>query len=150
MNKYWIGGVVLVFTNSVLAFPCFVTVIKTACWKDYEVTVKVTDPATNRQWADASLPANGKLWARTQFECKPAQSLHFSAQFAPQIWQARANQVYPATRDWFLPEEITPEVTAWNINVCFPTDFDAVPAPLTTLDRCFCDAHAIPAIPDQN
>jgi len=145
MNKWWISLALGFFTSQLMAFPCYVTMIKQNCWKDYDVTVEITDAVLKKQLASAEVPSD-ELWTRVKFECKPEQSLSFVAQFSPAIWGGEEEKVYPAKRNWFLPSEITPGMLAWNIDICFPRDFSSVPAPVRGSSNCICDSSNIPKV----
>lgn len=130
------------------AFPCFITLLKDSCWKDYEVNVVVKDAVHDKVETKLSIPKN-QLWAREKFDCTPKEELSFIAQFSPTIWKGDENKEYAAVHDWFLPETIKPNTTAWNVNICFPKDFADVPLPPGDLINCGCSKNGVPDIPPQ-
>lgn len=135
-------------TAPVYAFPCFFTLAKDNCWTNYDVTVRVFDSVTNQTLLNIEVP-DGQSWARGQFECHTAQSLMYQATFKPIFWQADEGKKYMALRYWFLPGSIGQGVTAWEIPVCFPADFSAVPFPPEAEGSCKCDFTGIPAVKPQ-
>lgn len=135
----------LCVTTSVVAFPCHVTLIKDSCWKDYEVTVDIIDSGKDTQLTSVVVPKN-ELWARVKFECEPKQSFLFVSKFAPAFWTTDEGKVYNAKRYWSLPESILPNVTAWNMNICYPDDFSEVPLPPNANNACACSTKGIPAV----
>jgi hypothetical protein len=129
---------------SLMAFPCYLTLIKQTCWKDYALTVTMRDADKSMPITDIKIPT-GELWTRVPFDCKPQESLSFVAQFTPVIWQGDENKTYLAKRNWFLPQTVQPDILAWNIDICFPGDFTAVPAPNGSAN-CPCDKSIVTAI----
>jgi len=130
------------------AFPCFITMIKDNCWTGYNLSVDVMDVKHSQKVVTIVVP-KGKSWTRVPFECSASEELGFNAKFTPVIWEHQADKTYPGSHDWFLPDEIKPGSTAWNINVCYSSDFESVPMPPTATNHCVCDTASIPAIPPQ-
>jgi hypothetical protein len=145
MNRIGLSFLFCVFSSNLFAFPCYITLMKQNCWKGYAVSVKIADAETTKDLVTAKV-AEDAAWSRTQFACEPHQTLYFVAQYAPAIWQGEEDKTFAAKRNWFLPEKITPEVVAWNINLCFPTDFSSVPLPPNIGNDCRCDVSQIPKI----
>ncbi len=137
-----------VFSTQLYAFPCFVTLVKNTCWTDYNVTINVTNADTTAPILSATIP-QGQSWVRKKFDCQPREALSFSATFTPVIWQNEAKKIYPGGHNWFLPEAVMKDVTAWNLTICFPKEFSEVPLPPTALNNCECKTDDIPPIKPQ-
>ncbi len=131
--------------SQLFAFPCYFTLAKDSCWKNYDVQVVVTDAQTNKTIITVDVP-KGQLWARQAFSCQPAQKFIYSATFKPIFWHSEVGKTYMALRYWSLPSSISKDQSAWNIPVCFPADFSAVPFPPDANGNCKCDFTSIPAI----
>ncbi|MCL9683419.1 hypothetical protein [Legionella maioricensis] len=132
-------------SGAVWSFPCYYTLVKDSCWTKYNVSVDVIDPATTKKLLTATVPA-GKSWIRDTFDCHPAQSLVYIAQFSPVFWKSDEGKKYQGLRNWFLPGEINPGDTAWTITICYPKDFAQVPFPPEADGNCKCDLSAIPPV----
>lgn len=132
--------------NPLWAITCYYTLVKDNCWIKYNVTVDVMDAATAKVLTTVTVPA-GKLWTRQTFSCSIAQKLMYHAQFSPPIWESEKGKSYPAHDYWSLPDKINPGDSAWNVSVCYPTDFAQVPMPPEATNSCKCDFDSIPAIP---
>jgi hypothetical protein len=128
------------------AFPCYFTLVKDQCWKDYKISVDVLDTSKNSKILTAVVP-EGSQWTRTAFECSAKQSLDFIASFSPAFWENEVGKTYHAKRSWMLPLAATDEV-AWNITICYPGDFSAVPMPPEANNHCGCDTSNIPPVED--
>lgn len=137
-----------VWSTAVLAFPCFITLVKDACWAEYTVTMKVLDASANKTVATIVLP-KGKNWGRVEFSCVPQEKFLYLAQFTPAFWQGTENTVYKAQEYISVPATITAKESAWNLPVCFPKDFSGVPMPPTATAPCTCDFSNIPPVPPQ-
>ena len=127
------------------AFPCYITLVKDNCWKDYDVSVDVKD-ASNNKVLKTIVIAAGEAWARGQWACEPKQRLLFLAKFTPAFWKDDEGKIYSAKHYWSLPEAVTEGTTIWNIPVCYPTDFSGVPLPPDASGACQCDMTKIPAL----
>lgn len=138
----------LAFSAQLFAFPCFFTLAKDSCWTNYDVTVIVMDANTNKEVVTVEIP-KGKSWARQSFTCSPAQRFFYKATYQPVFWQSEIGKVYMSTRYWSMPATIDKGDTAWNIPVCFPADFAAVPLPPDAVGNCQCDFTSIPSPPPQ-
>lgn len=134
----------MLFTPSaLLAFPCYITIVKDSCWTNYDVTVTMSNLQTNTKVASVLVP-KGKSWEREQFTCDAAQTLSYVATFQPVIWENQANTLYRAVSFWDLPKTIGAHDLAWNLTACFPRDFSGVPTPPTSAGNCSCDVSHIP------
>lgn len=144
-----IKSLLLVFltmvSSQLLAFPCYFTLAKDSCWTNYDVKVTVIDATTNQTLTTVEAP-KGTSWARQTFECQPAEKLMYQASFQPVFWQSDIGKVYMALRYWFLPGSIGADQIAWEIPVCYPADFAAVPFPPDAAGNCHCDFKGIPPI----
>lgn len=133
---------------SLFAFPCFLTMVKDSCWTNYDVSVVVTDVVTNKSIMTIAVPA-GKSWDRQEFVCQPGERLMYTATFSPIFWATDQGKSYLARNYWLLPSTIGTGDTAWNINVCYPADFEEVPMPPNVTGNCACNFKGIPAVPLQ-
>ncbi len=136
---------VSLFTSQVMAFPCFVTMVKDSCWKDYTVKVDVLDAEDDQVLMTITIP-NGQSWKRKSFEAKTKQRFMLRASFTPAFWKAGEGAVYYAKRYWSLPEAVEGETIAWNVGGCFPGDFSGVPTPPGAGSNCACDKREIPQV----
>ena len=133
------------FSALAIAFPCYMTLVKDSCWANYNVTVKVNDTSKEKVIATINVPED-KQWVRTKFECEPKQTLMLIASFMPAFWKADEGKEYPAKRYWALPETIVGKTRAWNMNICYPADFSAVPLPPDASGKCACDMTKVPSV----
>ena len=130
------------------AFPCFLTLVKDRCWANYSVSVVATNPGTDKQVVTASV-LQGKSWDRQKFDCQPSEGIVFNATFTPVFWASDTGKVYPSKRNWYLPEAIKKGDTAWNLTICYPSEFSGVPLPPDASGNCGCNTDEIPAIKPQ-
>jgi len=128
------------------AFDCYVTLIKGSCWKNYDVTVSVLNANTEANLLEIVAP-KGQMWTRQSFNCQPGTKLNYKAKFLPVIWESEANKIYPAVQYWSLPTDIKQNTSAWNLSICFPDAFSAVPLPPDATDQCHCDMKSVPPLP---
>ncbi|KTC78094.1 hypothetical protein [Legionella brunensis] len=147
IKLFFSAGCVL-FSAQLFAFPCFFTLAKDSCWTNYDVQVVVIDANTNKTVVTVDVP-KGKSWARQSFTCSPAQRFFYKATYQPVFWQSEVGKAYMSTRYWSLPATVGPTDTAWNIPVCFPANFAAVPFPPDAQGNCACDWTQVPAPPSQ-
>lgn len=95
----------------------------------------------------ATVPA-GKSWTRVTFPCETnGQKLMYRAQFSPSIWDSEKGKVYMAKNYWSLPNGVNEGDSAWNVSVCYPSDFSEVPMTPEATGSCACDFSSIPEIP---
>lgn len=135
------------FITPLWAITCYYTLAKDNCWSKYNVTVDVMDGVTAKILTTVEVPV-GKQWARVTFPCETnGQTLMFNAHFSPTIWESEKGKVYPAKNSWPLPKEVKPGDSAWNVSVCYPSDFSQVPMPPEADGSCKCDFSQIPIIP---
>jgi len=132
----------------IYAFPCFITMVKDSCWTKYNVTVDVFNASSDKPVAKVIIPA-GTSWAREEFSCEPQEKLGFRAQFTPVFWEQDAGKTYDAQHYWTLPEKISQDETAWNLTICYPAEFSAVPFPPEGSGNCKCDKASIPPVEPQ-
>jgi hypothetical protein len=132
--------------NPLWAITCYYTLVKSNCWSKYEVTVEVVEASTAKVLTTVTVPA-GKSWVRQPFSCTPGEKLMYHAQFSPPIWESEKGKSYDALNYWSLPEKINPGDSAWNVSVCYPSDFSQVPLPPEATNSCKCDFDSIPPIP---
>ena len=130
------------------ALPCFLTMVKDNCWTNYTVTVDITNASNGQSVASINVP-QGQSWARQEFNCKPADKLSFRASFTPVFWEQDEGKTYSAQRNWSLPETVAKGDTAWNITMCYSSDFSEVPLPPGASGNCACDTSKIPPVKPQ-
>ena len=59
----------LLFNAPVMAFKCYITLMKSKCWNKHNVTLKVIDNLTEKTiFQDIALNKN-TLWTRKEFQC---------------------------------------------------------------------------------
>lgn len=132
----------------VQAFPCFLTLVKDSCWTNYDLTVIVTDRSTEKQVMTIAVP-QGQSWSRQKFECQPKEGLRFSASFTPVFWESDTGKTYPSRHDWTFPAAIAAGDTAWNMTICYPSEFSGVPFPPDAGGNCKCNTAIIPQVKPQ-
>lgn len=125
------------------SFDCYFTVAKDSCWTNYNVSVSVIETKSNTVLTTVSIPA-GKSWYRQKFSCQPGQKLLYNATFSPVFWASDLGKTYPAQNYLSLPESVNSGDTAWNLSVCYPTQFSEVPLPPDAKGNCACDFKSIP------
>lgn len=133
------------FSGQLLAFPCFITMVKGSCWKDYTVKVDVLDAEDDHVLMSITIP-KGQSWTRQSFEAKMKQRFMLRASFTPAFWKTEEGRQYYAKRYWSLPEEVEGETIAWNVGACFPENFSSVPMPPEAGQNCACDKREIPQV----
>ena len=136
----------ILFSGPLLAFQCYFTLVKDNCWSDYSVTVQVIDVSNNNKVLTITVP-KGQFWARQGFACQPRQEFLYHATFEPYIWESGKGEVYHAINYWTLPSASAPGESAWEIPVCYPQAFAAVPLPPQATNNCACDFKQVPPIP---
>ncbi|MDP3269368.1 MAG: hypothetical protein Q8M40_10010 [Legionella sp.] len=135
----------MILTIPVWAINCFFTLAKDSCWTGYNVVVDVIDARTNQILTTVTVPAE-KSWTRQSFVCEPSQKLMYHARFTPVFWQSDEGKTYLAKRFWSLPSIINQGDSAWNLSVCFASDFALVPFPPNATGNCACDFKDIPKL----
>ncbi|KTD63310.1 periplasmic protein [Legionella santicrucis] len=135
-----------ILTDSLWAITCYFTLVKDNCWNKYTVTVDVMDAATAKILTTVVIPP-GKFWVRQTFPCTPKEKLIYRARFSPTMWESEKGKIYYAKNYWSLPNEINSGDSAWNVSVCYPSDFSQIPFPPEATGTCKCDFDSIPVIP---
>ena len=125
---------------------CYYTLVKDDCWTKYDVSVDVMDALSAKILTTVTVPI-GKSWIRQTFPCEPGQKLMYRARFSPIFWQSDEGKTYTAKNYWSLPNSINPGDSAWNVTVCYSSDFSLVPLPPNAPGNCSCNFNDIPAIP---
>ena len=148
MSKLLIALFSICLAVQAQAFPCFFTLVKDSCWTNYNLSVIVRNASTGKSITTVTVP-QGKSWAREQFDCQPAEQISFSATFTPVFWEADIGKIYPSRHDWSLPEAVTAGDTAWNLNICYPSEFAEVPLPPEASSHCGCKTDNIPPVKPQ-
>lgn len=134
------------FTSPLWAITCYYTLVKDNCWLNYNVTVNVMDALSAKVLTKVTVPA-GKAWTRVTFPCETnGQKLMYSAQFTPSIWESEKGKTYSAKNYWSLPNGVNEGDSAWNVSVCFSSDFSEVPMTPEAKSTCTCDFSSIPEI----
>ncbi len=131
----------------IYALPCYLTVVKSDCWNDYDVNIRMVDMSNEKMLVDIQVPQD-KLWMRQSFECRPQQTVRFGAQFTPSIWENEKEKTYSGKRYWSMPTSID-NAAAWSVTLCYPDDFSSVPMPPNATHKCHCDKSVVPPIPDK-
>jgi hypothetical protein len=146
-KQYYVGLILSasLFSTQILAFPCFITLVKGSCWKDYEVNIDVLNAEDNQVITTIKIP-KGKSWTRESFEAKTKQRFMLRATFTPSFWKTEDGVQYYAKKYWSLPETVEGETVAWNVGACFSSDFASVPMPPETGSNCACDKKEIPQL----
>lgn len=144
--RYSVSLLLAALSSQASAFQCYITLVKDSCWGDYNVKMVVLNAVNNQPLATVEAP-KGKQWARQPFNCDPAMKLMYQASFEPTFWENDKGKVYWALRYWFLPGEIKSGQSAWDIPVCFPSAFSAVPFPPKVSGNCKCDFFSITPVP---
>ncbi|MBN9231523.1 MAG: hypothetical protein BGO90_09395 [Legionella sp. 40-6] len=132
------------------AITCYYTLAKDNCWLRYNVSVEVMDAISAQTLTTVTVPA-GESWTRVTFPCKTnGQKLMYRARFTPSIWESEKGKIYSAKNFWSLPSAVNPGDSAWNVSVCFSSDFSEVPLPPEAVNTCKCDFSKIPVIPPKS
>ncbi|KTD63646.1 periplasmic protein [Legionella santicrucis] len=148
LARTFIVALSLILSNSLWGITCYFTLAKDNCWNKYTVSVNVIDAETTKVLTTLTVPA-GKFWTRQAFPCQPGENLRYKATFSPLIWESEKGKVYAANHFWSLPNTISPGESAWNISVCYASDFSEVPLPPEASGTCKCDFDSIPPIPQK-
>lgn len=127
------------------AFQCFLTLVKDKCWEKYTVSINVVNSLKDKSIMTMIIP-QGQAWVRQPFTCEPKDSITLHATFSPVFWEKDDGKVFSGLHDWKLPETIKKGATAWNITVCYPADFAAVPLSPEADSHCGCDRENIPPV----
>jgi hypothetical protein len=144
MNPKYFFCVLCAISFNLFAFPCYLSVVKSSCWNDYNVSIDLIDVSNEKNITHVAIPQD-KLWGRESFECSPRQTFRFEAQFNPDIWENDAQKKFKGKRYWSLPLS-TDQAVAWNITICYPDDFSEVPTPRVA-GKCGCDRSILPTLP---
>lgn len=122
--------------------------VKSKCWADYEISTNITDANSGEQLLSIIIPDN-KLWIRKKFECHAGQSLNYTASFDPVFWASDQGKIFNGAQQTKLPDHINADETAWNITICYPTQFENIPMPPEAKSSCTCDLSQVPPVPPQ-
>ena len=120
------------------AFPCYVTVVKDSCWLNYDVTITVSERDTQTVVGNVLIP-KGETWSRQEFTCQPNQIFQYAASFQPAIWQSDIGKSYRGLRSWGLPTSFSSSLVAWELKLCYTSDFSETPLPPEVEGHCQCD-----------
>lgn len=123
--------------------------VKDRCWEKYTITIDVAKSNKEQPIMTMIIP-QGQSWVRQPFACEPAESITLHASFSPFFWEKDEGKKFSGLHDWRLPEKIKENETAWNITVCYPGDFAAVPIPPEAGNQCGCVRDNIPPVEPQN
>ena len=127
------------------AFPCYITMVKDSCWTDYDVSVNVMDVMSEKPITTILVPS-GKSWERYEFSCEEKLTVQLKATFSPIIWETDQEKSYLSKNFLSFPDEIKQGQTAWNMTVCYPSQFAGVPTPPDVSAGCICDTKSTPPV----
>lgn len=150
LKRYWLLGLALsmiLMTQRVMAFPCFITISKDSCWTSYTVMVDVLDGKTQNIITTITIP-KGESWSRARFDANPEQVFMLRAKFEPAFWKSEEGKQYYAKRYWLLPKQVEDNMKAWHISICYPENFSGVPLPPGAHSKCTCSVQDIPKAND--
>jgi hypothetical protein len=133
-----------IYTSS-YAIQCFFTMVKDSCWKDYNLSVDLINAKTGKNILTVLIP-QGQLWIRQPFKCSAGDTLSLQATFNPAFWESDADKVYSGQHYWGLPKVLQEGEVAWNVTICYPKEFSAVPLPPDASGNCGCNVNDIPAV----
>jgi len=139
----WI--IALLYSNVIFAVECNMTFVKTPCWQNYTVMLKLIDESNDKEVTSATLAPNN-LWQRTTFECQPGQHFRVRAKYTPAIWEGDADKVFMGKSIIALPAVAPPAKSIWAIHACFANDFKNVSNPLSENTDCDCSQIKIPPV----
>ncbi|CDZ78726.1 hypothetical protein BN59_03039 [Legionella massiliensis] len=145
-SRYSVSLLLVALSSQSFAFQCYITLVKDSCWTNYNVSMAVINSTNNQTITTVEAP-KGKQWQRQPFQCEAAMKLMYNASFSPVFWENDKGKSYWALRYWFLPGEVKPNQSAWDIPVCFPSAFSGVPLPPEANGNCKCDFFSIPPVP---
>lgn len=145
MIKPWVVLLAAGFISEAHAFPCYITLVKDSCWTNYNVSVDVMNVLTEKHVTTIHVD-QGKSWSRVEFNCDAKDTVRFKASFSPAFWESDKGKQFSAKRYWSFPEEILPKQSAWNMTLCYPGDFSAVPLPPDVSGDCRCNKDDLPAV----
>lgn len=143
--KYFTLLFLTLISDNSYSFTCYFTLVKDSCWTNYDVKVVVTDTQTNQELLTIEVP-KGKSWGRQIFTCEPSQRLIYHASYQPVFWRSEMGKTYMALRYWSLPAALSKDQSAWELPVCYPAAFSAIPLPPGANNNCHCDFKNIPSI----
>tara|TARA_B110000879_G_C11009438_1_gene446420 strand:- start:313 stop:735 length:423 start_codon:yes stop_codon:yes gene_type:complete len=113
--------------------------MKSDCWNKHRVKFKIVDNLSEKTIIDNIHLDNDKLWVRKEFVCKAAQGLVPKVTYSPYVWESEKDTEFATKRVWFLPVNINKDIEAWNVPICFPSDFATVPILPTVNRECDCN-----------
>ncbi len=146
MPRLLLSFIFLTFTfTKTYAFRCYITLVKDSCWTNYNVSVDAINVMGEKLLTSLVIP-QGTSWVRNEIDCQPKETLLFKATFTPAFWEKDAGKIYYGKRYWSFPETIGPNESAWNMTVCYGSDFAAIPLPPDAAGNCACDTSTIPVI----
>lgn len=134
----------LFISTQTYAFHCYLTMVKGACWKPYDLTVDLSDADSGKVIKTILVPAD-QAWIRQEFDCKPGSTLAVEAKFSPVFWDGDDEKTFKGQRYWKLPDVKKEDETGWNVIICFPKQFADVPSP-PEASNCGCFFDNIPKI----
>lgn len=124
-------------------YPCVVRLIKTACWKGYQISVQPIDAETEKAMGDPIVLDKNTYQINAPMVCHPNQSISFKASISPPVW-ANSNTVYLSRNFWRTPRALPPKATQWIVSLCFRRDFSSVPLPPSVKAACQCNFEELP------
>ena len=123
--------------SQAMAFSCSVKLVKTVCWKDRALILKVIN-ADNLETETIHELEQDKSFLEVPLDCKKLNRVSFEVSFDPPIWEADKGRFYKAKRLWNIPKRLPLGADNWSIDLCFARDFSSVPLPLVDFTKCTC------------
>ena len=136
------AGLVKVFASG--DFPCYVQLVKTNCWKDFEITVQPIDVISQQKTGEPIILGKEVFEKVVPVACKPGQPISFTGAFSPPTWEGTENKHYVARHFWMPPDSLPKNADKWVISVCFAEDFTSVPLPPSATSVCECKFSELP------
>ena len=117
---------------------CYLEFVKSDCWNDYKVELKLLDALTLKEQQNFNISMNTQS-IKVPFACSANQQLSFQASFNPPIWEDQIDTWYQSNKIYNVPSDIDSSPNIWTVEVCFATDFNGVPLPPhNSMGSCSC------------
>lgn len=138
MRHWKVFSFLFLLCSSAYSIDCYFTVLKDNCWLNYDAKIDIIDNALDRAVVVVDIP-KGEGWKRVRMKCEPKQSFRFLVSYSPEFWKGQEGKKYAGKRRISLPLTVKKNEVAWNIPLCYTTDFIGVPIPPTADRACVCD-----------
>jgi hypothetical protein len=132
-----------VATPPVPTTPSQIVIVKNSCWKGYSVTVDYVDLRSAQHQQTVSLGPDD-MEAKVNFNAEVDKPHQFSAKFSPEIWAGDSKKVFNSTQVWVVPESLPAGKERYEMRLCFPNDFQGVPAQISNVVNCVCPGDTRP------